>query len=267
MTKPANPCQGNHIHVDGLELAQAVGFRTDKLMYNEEIRQQFLSIDVKRLRFFYLTTSVPPPLPYSDDMVPTIQEDLTNVQDVVDGNSKYVCPDKTSTGQICGEQFTSLRSLQQHRRHSRLGGEHGQVSVTSFVLRPECCYCRSRFASISSACQHVRNSSSRGYCMIDRAYLPSSLEQCEDCVCAVCDEEFLSIEDFYLHILQHLKPPGLKCSQCKAVFPTRDLLAAHDCSNGNGNDGDREKGPLRHHGGNVRSTELGRQSSRHRQGQ
>ena len=233
---------------DGHELVTAVGKRVDKLFFNDDIKHMFLAVDVSRLRVYHVTSNVPPPLPYNQFDVPVVDEDFPDVDNIASDRVKFKCPDVTDTGEVCGQVFPSISSLQQHRRHSQLGGEHGQLSITSFVLRPQCCFCESVFASVAAAVQHVRNSCNRGYCLLDRSYMPSSLVDVDECSCPVCDEEFFDIKSYYAHIATHRNPPSVKCSQCKGLFANRVLHSTHRCVAKHGSPGHCTSPQVGNHG-------------------
>ena len=111
------------------------------------------------------------------------------------------------------------------------GGEHGGVSIYAIMIRPECPFCLSEFASVASAVQHARNALARNYCVADSAFLKTKLATADDELeCPSCEERFDNTQEYYTHAISHLHShPSVKCYRCCVLFSCRSTYNQHIC--------------------------------------
>eukprot|EP00929_Paragymnodinium_shiwhaense_P026664 TRINITY_DN15805_c0_g4_i1.p1 TRINITY_DN15805_c0_g4~~TRINITY_DN15805_c0_g4_i1.p1 ORF type:complete len:181 (+),score=8.40 TRINITY_DN15805_c0_g4_i1:230-772(+) len=107
------------------------------LLHDDSVRQQFAELDKTRLRRWWLLHSNHWPFPYQAEQLPNSQQDEL----LIDHESSEVvfrCEDAVADGSPCMLEFKSVAALQAHRRHSSLGGQHGQKHISSCIKRNEC---------------------------------------------------------------------------------------------------------------------------------
>jgi hypothetical protein len=164
-------------------------------IYNE-IKEDFLSLDLSELRAEFLSVRIPPPEWESPEQ--TLQERLAE-------ESPHICYERCADESVCLKAFTTHRALRTHQTRSR-GGTHGALCVARLcAINNQCPACKCTFSNREGAKRHLVRAMAAQTCRGrgNRYCLEPIIPSCLDC--PVCDESFQVYEHLQNHILlQHL---------------------------------------------------------------
>ena len=167
------------LEVSGCCLDEVQG-NPERLLWDDELREDCCFIDVTELRASTLSVLIPPP-EHFDELPPSSHDDVN----AVDG---FECDFLRADGSVCGKRFPNTKALHAHERFSQ-DGEHGsQLHATALVVTNQCPMWSSIFISIASAKNHLRFALLRGYCPADRALLQIEVAPCFDICCPMCEK-------------------------------------------------------------------------------
>ncbi|CAE7468839.1 mocs3, partial [Symbiodinium sp. CCMP2456] len=128
-------------HGDSAHVPHQVDGKLQRL-FNADVINDFLYVDVSVLRRQTLTVCIPPP-GYQCPPASDTQEE----PEVLD---QHVCSLLKADGSVCDRAFLSQQALRIHQAKT-IGGEHGQPDIaTQIVVTNQCLFCRRVFANMPS---------------------------------------------------------------------------------------------------------------------
>ena len=130
-------------------------------------------------------------------------------------DSEFTCPLPLSSGQICGQSFSTLQGLVCHQ--IRKADHQYRQPLQSMIKMNQCPACHSTFSSVMGAKQHARFSWARGYCRLSCSHFAWPLVVPSSLTCPLCDFMATDSSSFQAHALTHLPPAPV----------SRDLWLTH----------------------------------------
>ena len=128
---------------------------------------------------------------------------------------------------LCDKQFLMRVSLQKHLQnihHVKISTADAALVSKMTVLNNDfkyhCPVCKRGYNEITSVARHMRATHGE-----DMDGIPSDLFGYE---CGLCDQEFLSHQDMFMHVYTHIESEGSYfCTKCSIVFDTEEQLRIH----------------------------------------
>ena len=132
----------------GAEVAQQMG-QNPALLFRRPLCEHFVSIEVDQLRSQYLDGN-------------GHQEGAEVVHKSEDEVPRYTCDVNLPDGQVCGQQFSSFRALQTHKRHA---ANHGFVAPEHYLaVTNQCPWCKVSYTSLAATKRHIKKALAAQHC-------------------------------------------------------------------------------------------------------
>lgn len=171
----------------------------------QDLRDDFIRLDVNIFRAIPFSVSIPPP-EYQPDIV--LQPALEETPDEVDAPFKCEC--LVADGTQCAAAFSTRQRLAVHITNTQ-GGTHGHIpEYRKLVVTNQCVFCRRVFSSVRTTQRHVRQSLSVGHCRglgsqtVFHPEPPKSLD------CSFCGWSAPTLDLLFDHMAQHVQRQGVQ---------------------------------------------------------
>lgn len=171
----------------------------------QDLREDFIRLDVNIFRAIPFSVSIPPP-EYQPDIV--LQPALEETPDEVDAPFKCEC--LVADGTQCAAAFSTRQRLAVHISNTQ-GGTHGHIpEYRKLVVTNQCVFCRRVFSSVRTTQRHVRQSLSVGHCRglgsqtVFHPEPPKSLD------CSFCGWSAPTLDLLFDHMAQHVQRQGVQ---------------------------------------------------------
>ena len=176
---------------DGGQWVDQMDSRPMMLFTDEDIRQQFLIMDVTVLRWASLSHSIPP---HGTVLAEATAQEEHTVQ--------WQCTHVNNGGIRCTYSADTIRQLKCHERF-----KHGQVTQWwKYVVTNQCPFCERVFNMQSSAHRHVAQRMREGRCgqREGPAAAGCAVLVVPDLHCPTCDYVAVTVAELQAHIREHL---------------------------------------------------------------
>lgn len=190
-------------------------------MFDPFCAEDFVKFDVSQLRERYLKQSncVPPP----GYVGPPVSLDdpgnpAPHMEDAWGNELPWVCKIIREDGEYCGKAFRTRKAMLAHQRSSGEFGHQQTDPHCSFVLRAQCPWCQSCFASQLSTVHHVQLAFSEDYCPIQASNVKHKIPKEAFSECYSCGQTFYDVNEYNEHVRTHVAPPAQKVVARSARF-------------------------------------------------